>query len=65
MKSAFSKTVLYVMLCSVSLSWKCNKHDPETDSPSGNWSVAADFKGDSRSDAAVFVIDNNGSLFSR
>lgn len=59
MKSAFTKPVLYVMICSISLAWKCNKNENETESTTGNWSVAADFKDDPRSDAAVFVIGDN------
>lgn len=59
MKRAYTKPVLYVMICSISLAWKCNKNDPDSESTTGNWSVAADFKGDPRSDAAVFVIGDN------
>ncbi|SEN84055.1 Galactose oxidase, central domain [Niastella yeongjuensis] len=36
----------------------CNKSDSSSDDLTGNWSVAADFKGDSRSEAATFVIND-------
>jgi N-acetylneuraminic acid mutarotase len=36
----------------------CEKPDTASNDLTGNWSIAADFKGDSRSDAVVFVIND-------
>jgi N-acetylneuraminic acid mutarotase len=58
MKSVYVKPVRYALLCSLFISASCKKNPSSTTELSGNWSVAADFKGDTRSEAAAFVIDN-------
>lgn len=58
MKSVYVKPVRYALLCSLFIYASCRKDPSSTTELSGNWSVAADFKGDTRSEAASFVIDN-------
>jgi N-acetylneuraminic acid mutarotase len=58
MKSVYVNPVRYVLLCSIYLIAACRKPSPSSSDLSGNWSVAADFRGDPRSEAVAFVIDN-------
>ncbi|HEY8894572.1 MAG TPA: kelch repeat-containing protein [Niastella sp.] len=58
MKSVYVKPVRYALLCSLFIYASCKKDPSSTTELSGNWSVAADFKGDTRSEAASFVIGN-------
>ena len=56
MHNSYTQPVLFVMTCLTCITLACHKPDSNTEDTSGNWSVAADFKGDSRSEAAAFVI---------
>lgn len=58
MKKLIARFVHYVMLCCIFLIISCHKRSPESADLSGNWSTAADFKGDSRGEAATFVINH-------
>jgi N-acetylneuraminic acid mutarotase len=58
MKNGCTQSVRYLLLCCIPLIVSCDRPSTESDETIGNWSTAADFKGDSRSEAAVFVIDN-------
>jgi N-acetylneuraminic acid mutarotase len=58
MKSVYVKPVRYALLCSLFIAASCKKNPSASTDLTGNWSVAADFKGDTRSEAAAFVIDN-------
>jgi N-acetylneuraminic acid mutarotase len=40
------------------MNFACHKPNAASEDLTGNWSTAPDFKGDSRSEAAVFVIDD-------
>jgi N-acetylneuraminic acid mutarotase len=58
MKSVYVKPVRYALLCSLFISASCERDPSSSTNLTGNWHVAADFKGDTRSEAAAFVIDN-------
>jgi N-acetylneuraminic acid mutarotase len=58
MKNVSTRFVCFVMLCCSSMIVACRREKPESVAQSGNWFTAADFKGDSRSEAAAFVINN-------
>jgi N-acetylneuraminic acid mutarotase len=58
MKSVYAKPVRYVLLCSIVLIAACRKTPSSTTEIPGNWSIAPDFRGDTRSEAVSFVIDN-------
>jgi len=58
MRKNYTQPVLLVILCVSCITMSCHKSDPGSDNITGNWSIAPDFKGDSRSEAASFVIDD-------
>lgn len=58
MKSVYVKPVRYALLCTLVIYASCKKNPSSSSELSGNWHVAADFKGDTRSEAAAFVINN-------
>jgi N-acetylneuraminic acid mutarotase len=58
MKSVYVRSVRYALLCSFYLVAACRKPGTSSTDITGNWSVAPDFRGDPRSEAASFVIDN-------
>ena len=58
MRNSYTQPVLLFFLCVSCITMACNKNNPGSDDLTGNWSIAADFKGDSRSGAATFVIDD-------
>jgi len=57
MKSVYIRFVFYAMLGSTLLT-ACRRPSSDSSDLLGNWSTSVDFKGDTRSEAAVFVIDN-------
>jgi len=57
MRNCYTQPVLLVLMCTC-ITIACNKPGSSSDDLTGNWSIAADFKGDSRSDAAAFVIND-------
>lgn len=58
MRNSYTQPVLFVMFCLVCVNVACKKPGSASDDLTGNWSTAPDFKGDSRSEAAVFVIND-------
>lgn len=64
MKRVYVKPVRYALLCSLFIYASCKKDPASSTDLSGNWSTAADFKGDTRSEAAAFVINNTAYVLS-
>ena len=56
MRNSYTQPVLFVIMCVIGSTTACHKPDSNSDDLTGNWSIAADFKGDSRAEAASFVI---------
>ncbi len=58
MRNSYTQPVLLFIICVSCITMACHKNNPGSADLTGNWSIAADFKGDSRSEAAAFVIDD-------
>ena len=58
MRNSYTQPVLLFIMCVSCITMACNKSNPSSDDVTGNWSTAADFKGDARSEAASFVIND-------
>lgn len=58
MRNSYTQPVLLFIMCVSCITMACNKNNPGSDDVTGNWSTAPDFKGDSRSEAASFVIND-------
>ena len=64
MKNAYTLPVLYLMLYSICIVPACRKPSKGSEEIFGNWTTAPDFRGDPRSEAAVFVIENTAYVLS-
>ena len=58
MRKSYTHPVLLFILCISCITMACNKNNASSDDLTGNWSTAADFKGDARGEASSFVIND-------
>ena len=58
MKNVYTLPVLSLMLYNICIAPACRRPSKDSDVIVGNWSIAPDFRGDPRSEAATFVIGN-------
>jgi N-acetylneuraminic acid mutarotase len=62
MRKSYTQPVLFVMFCLAGINLACHKPNSTSEDLVGNWSTAPDFKGDSRSEAVAFVINDTAYI---